>query len=64
MGSDMSIWYQILLGAVALLAVFVFLPGIKEAMRQSQEAEEKDWAGVLLPIVVVILFVIFLIMMV
>ena len=61
MTGDMAIWQQILLGVFALLALFVFWPGVKVAMQKSEQAEEKDWAGVLLPIGIVILFVIFLI---
>jgi len=49
------------LGAVALLVIFWFKPGIKAALKQSEEAE-KDWASVLLPIAAVILFVVFLLM--
>lgn len=64
MSSDMAIWQQVLLGVFALLALFVFWPGIKVAMQKTEQAEEKDWTGVLFPIAVVILFVIFLILMV
>ncbi|PCH83084.1 MAG: hypothetical protein COB89_07505 [Piscirickettsiaceae bacterium] len=56
----MALWEQIALGAVALLAIFWFRPGIKAALKQSEEAE-KDWSGLLLPIAVVILFVVFLV---
>jgi hypothetical protein len=57
----MALWEQIALGAVALLVIFWFKPGIKAALKQSEEAE-KDWMGVLLPIAAVILFVAFLVM--
>jgi len=46
----MALWEQIALGAVALLVIFWFKPGIKSALKQSEEAE-KDWSAVLLPIV-------------
>lgn len=56
----MELWEQIALGALALLAIFWFKPGIKAAFERSSEAE-KDWPGLLLPIAGVVLFVIFLI---
>ena len=64
MSSDIAVWQQILLGIFALVTLFIFFPGVKAAMKKSQEAEEKDWAGFLIPIFVVVLFVIFLISMV
>jgi len=57
----MALWEQLALGAVALLVIFWFKPGIKAALKQSEEAE-KDWAGILLPVAAVILFVVFLVM--
>lgn len=60
---EVSTWEAVLLGVLALLLVFWFRPGIKEALRQSQEAEDKDWAGALIPIIVVVLFVILLIVL-
>ena len=59
----MGTWEKVLLGVMALLVVLWFRPGIKAAMRQSREAE-KDWAGVLIPLALVVLFVIFLLSMV
>lgn len=58
---EVSTWEAVLLGILALLLVFWFRPGIKQALRQSQEAENKDWAGALIPITLVILFVVLLI---
>jgi hypothetical protein len=54
-------WEQLLLGALAIGLIFWFRPGIKAAMEQSRQAEEKDWKGALLPIGAVVLFVILLI---
>lgn len=54
-------WEQILLGMAAVVLVFIFWPGVKIAMQKSKEAENPDWKGVLIPIVVVIIFVILLI---
>ncbi|MGH8593664.1 MAG: hypothetical protein ACREX9_06635 [Gammaproteobacteria bacterium] len=60
---EVSTWEAVLLGVLALLLVFWFRPGIKEALRQSQETEHKDWAGALIPITLVVLFVILLIVL-
>ena len=59
----MELWEQILLGAAAILFLFWVGPGLKPMLQKSQEAE-KDWKGVLIPIVIVILFVFLLIKMV
>jgi hypothetical protein len=61
---QMSTFEMIMLGAIALGVVFWIGPGIKGALQQSREAENKDWAGVLLPIIIVVIFVFFLIKMV
>ena len=57
-------WEMIAIGAVVLLVIFWFRPGLKEAFKRSKEAENKDWSGVLLPIGLVVLFVILLISLV
>ena len=57
-------WELIAIGAVVLLVIFWFRPGLKEAFKQSKEAENKDWIGVLVPIGLVVLFVILLISLV
>jgi len=61
MESGLSIWEQIFLVIVAVGVVFLFRPGIKQALEESRRAKEKDWAGVLWPIALVVLFVIFLV---
>jgi len=60
--NDMSIWEQIALLLIAVGVIFLFRPGIKRAMEESRQAEDKDWKSVLIPIAFVVLFVIFLIM--
>ncbi len=55
-----STWQMLLYGAIALLVIFWFRPGIKAAMERSREAE-KDWPAVLVPIILVVLFVAFLV---
>ncbi len=54
-----STWESILLGAMVLLVILWFRPGIKATWQQSQNAES-DWTGLLLPLGLVVLFVIFL----
>ena len=61
---QMSTWEMLLLGAVVALVLFWVGPGVRSSLKQSRTAENKDWAGVLVPVAVVVLFVIFLIMMV
>lgn len=56
----MELWQQLLLGALALLVVFWFRPGIKAMLERSKEAP-KDWRGALIPLGLVVLFVILLI---
>ena len=59
--SQLATWELIAIGAVALLVLFWFRPGLKQAFKQSAEATNKDWGSVLLPLGLVILFVIVLI---
>ncbi|MDD5580335.1 MAG: hypothetical protein PHY16_13770 [Methylobacter sp.] len=58
-----STWESVLLGAMVLLIIFWMGPGIKASIEQSKNAKP-DWAGLLMPIGLVVLFVIFLIAMV
>lgn len=54
-------WEMIAIGAVVVVVLLLFRPGLKQALKQSKEATNKDWAGLLLPIGLVVLFVILLI---
>ena len=60
---QLSTFEMIMLGAVALGVLFWIGPGIKGSLEQSRKAENKDWSGVLLPIIIVVIFVFFLIKM-
>ncbi len=60
---SLSTWENLLLGALALLMIFWMKPGIKAAMEKSKTAKS-DWPGLLIPLVLVVLFVVFLIAMV
>ena len=58
-GYEMETWEQILLGVFALLLVLWFFPGIKPMLEKSKQAP-KDWPGLLIPIALVVVLVIFL----
>ena len=57
-------WELIAIGAVVLLVLLWMRPGMKQAFKQSKEATQKDWTGLLIPIGMVVLFVILLIALV
>ncbi len=59
----MELWEQLLLGALALGLFFLFRPGIKAAMEESKNAQDKDWKGALVPIGMVVGFVILMILL-
>ena len=61
---EMVLWQKVLLGVGVLLIVLWFRPGTKAAWKKSQEAENKDWGSLLLPIGMVVIFVVLLILMV
>jgi len=56
-----SIWESLAIGALALLVILWFRPGISAALARSRQAEAR-WGDLVLPLGLVILFVIFLIM--
>lgn len=55
----MELWEQLLAGGLALLVLLWVLPGLKPMLEASKKAP-KDWAGLLVPIALVIAFVVFL----
>ena len=57
----MALWEQLLAGAIALLVIFMFFPGIKATMEKSRNAREKHWGTLLLLTIVLIAFVMLLI---
>ena len=57
----MELWEQLVLGALAVLVIFLFRPGIKATIERSRNAEEKHWGTIVLLAVVLIAFVILLI---
>ncbi len=60
---DLALWEKLLLGAGAILLIFLFRPGIKAALEQSRQAEKKDWGSLLLPLGAVVAFVVVLILL-
>ena len=58
---DMELWEQLALGALAILVLFLFRPGIKATIERSKNAEEKHWGTLALLAIVLIAFVILLI---
>jgi hypothetical protein len=55
-----SILETIIIGLIALLAIFWFSPGIKASLKRGKQVQA-DWPAVLIPLGVVVLFVFFLI---
>ena len=63
MNESFATWELISLGAIGLIVILLFFPGLRRLSEESKKAE-KDWPGFLLPIGAVILFVVLLIVMV
>jgi hypothetical protein len=59
----LSMWENVLLGAIVLLMIFWAGPGIKQSIARSKQAKS-DWPALLLPLALVILLVVFLVAMV
>jgi hypothetical protein len=60
----MSTWEMVLMGALAILVLFWAGPGVKATLEKSRQAKERDWAGLLVPLLLVVAFVILLMKMV
>lgn len=61
MSTPFNTWQLLILGAIVILLLFWFTPGIKQAFKMSQEAKNRDWLGALIPLAIVAAFVILLI---
>ena len=57
----MPVWEQVLIAVVTVLAVLWVRPGLKAALKQSRQAQHRDWQSLLLPLGLVILLVLLLI---
>jgi len=53
----MELWQQLLAGALGLLVLFMFFPGIKATMEKSKNAEEKHWGTLALLAIILVAFV-------
>jgi hypothetical protein len=60
----MSTWEMVLMGALALLVLLWAGPGVKAMLEKSRQAKERDWVGLLVPLLLVVAFVILLIKLV
>jgi len=61
---NLSTWEMVLMAAIALLVLFWVGPGVKAMLEQSRQAKERDWAGLLVPLLLVVAFVLLLMKMV
>ena len=57
----MALWEQLLAGAIGLLVLFMFFPGIKATMEKSKNAEQKHWGTLALLALVLVAFILLLI---
>lgn len=57
----MAVWEQVMLGAAALIMLFLFWPGVKSAIARGRAVENPDWKSALIPLGLVVLFVVLLI---
>lgn len=60
----MEFWQQLLLGGVALAALWLFLPSARRAVREAPRGSASDWLGLLLPIAAVVAFVLLLVLLI
>lgn len=56
---DVATWEKVVVAILAIGLVIWLYPSLKQSMARSKEAE-KDWKGILIPLGVVVLFVVFL----
>ena len=61
---QMATWEILLLGVMLVLVLFWMGPGVKGMLEKSRQAEERDWMGLIVPLALVVIFVLFLISMV
>jgi hypothetical protein len=58
-----ALWEKILIGALVVLVVLWFRPGIKAAFQERRKASHEEWMSVLIPIALVAAFVTLLIIL-
>lgn len=57
MNTPFSTWQLVILGALVIVLLIWFRPGLKQAFKQSQNSTAKDWVGALIPLAIVVAFV-------
>lgn len=62
--APLATWEMLLIGALVVLLLFWFRPGLKASLEESRKATRQDWMSLLFPIGLVVLFVLLLLMMV
>ncbi|MBL1142657.1 MAG: hypothetical protein HND53_11550 [Proteobacteria bacterium] len=60
----MPVWEQVLIVIAIIAVLFLLGPRAKTMMEESRNAENPDWKGAIIPLVMVVGFVILLIAMV
>jgi len=61
---SMALWEKLLLGALVVLVLLWFRPGLKAAFKERRSAGREEWMSVLVPIALVAGFVVLLMMLV
>ena len=61
---SIALWEKLLLGALLVLVLLWFRPGIKKAFSERRDASRAEWMSVLVPIALVAGFVVLLMMLV
>lgn len=57
----METWEAVLLGIVAIVFLIWMFPGVRYRMLNSPKGSADDWKAVIIPLLLVVLFVMFLI---
>ena len=58
-----ALWEKILIGALVVLLLLWFRPGLKTAFQERRKASREEWMSVLIPIALVAAFVTLLIIL-
>jgi RsiW-degrading membrane proteinase PrsW (M82 family) len=61
---SMALWEKLLLGALVVLVLLWFRPGLKAAFKERRNASREEWMSLLVPIALVAGFVVLLMMLV
>jgi len=61
---SIALWEKLLLGALVVLVLLWFRPGLKAVFKERRDASRQEWMSVLVPIALVAGFVVLLMMLV